>query len=439
MSLGGAGSDSAREPDPCPVLAPDAQTDQSVESEPRRGPGARFEALRSHGFLVLWLSEGLSLLGDRVAMIALVVLVYDRTGSAGAVGLLMTLRAIPPIALGGLAGVLVDRWNLRTTMVLSNLAQGLLVCLIPFMPGSWPIYAVYLAMAVLNQVFVPARSAAIPALVPAAALPSANALFAMGFVAAMALGPALGSALIAAGGLELAFYADALTFLVPAVAVGLIAIPDPRGPRPARTSLTEQLGEGLAYARSRGEVRLALASAAAAFLVIGTLSVCGVVVAKDLLHRESSSFGSLMSAVGAGMVLGGIAVGRLARALGRPRACLAGLTTMALALAGLPWSPSLAAAGAAAAAIGLGMVLVQANAQATLQAADPGLRGRLLGLSQTLIGGATLLASAGAGWAVGLLGAHLALGAVGAVVLAVALGLAATTDTRTPSGEQVLG
>ena len=61
-------------------------------------------ALRSPAFVVLWLSEALSLIGDRLIMVALVTLVYDRTGSASAVGLLMLLKAIPALALGSLAG-----------------------------------------------------------------------------------------------------------------------------------------------------------------------------------------------------------------------------------------------------------------------------------------------------------------------------------------------
>jgi len=68
-------------------------------------------ALRSPAFVVLWLSEALSLIGDRLIMVTLVTLVYDRTGSAGAVGLLMLLKAIPALVLGSLAGVFVDRWN----------------------------------------------------------------------------------------------------------------------------------------------------------------------------------------------------------------------------------------------------------------------------------------------------------------------------------------
>ena len=83
-------------------------------------------ALRSPAFLVLWLSEALSLIGDRLIMVALITLVYDHTGSAGMVGLLMLFKAIPALFLGSVAGAFVDRWDRKWVMVIANLLQGLL-------------------------------------------------------------------------------------------------------------------------------------------------------------------------------------------------------------------------------------------------------------------------------------------------------------------------
>ena len=118
--------------------------------------------LRYPSFVVLWLSEALSLIGDRLIMVALVILVYDRTGSAGAVGLLMLFKAVPALVLGSVAGVFVDRWNRKWIMVSANLLQGLLVFCLPLSPGITVVFIIYLAMATINQFFVPARSATIP-------------------------------------------------------------------------------------------------------------------------------------------------------------------------------------------------------------------------------------------------------------------------------------
>ena len=86
------------------------------------------------------------MVGDRLLMVALITLVYDRTGSAGVVGMLMVFKAIPALLLGSLAGVFVDRWNRKWIMVIANLLQGLLVFLAAprarycdsFLPFIWP-------------------------------------------------------------------------------------------------------------------------------------------------------------------------------------------------------------------------------------------------------------------------------------------------------------
>ena len=102
-----------------------------MPSAPPRTRPPSTPALRSTTFRTLLFSELISLIGDRLVVVALVALVYEQTRSASAVGILMLLKAVPAVALGSLAGALVDRWNRKWVMVGSNLAQGLLVLLIP--------------------------------------------------------------------------------------------------------------------------------------------------------------------------------------------------------------------------------------------------------------------------------------------------------------------
>jgi len=163
--------------------------------------------LRSPAFVVLWLSEGLSMVGDRLVMVALITLVYDRTGSAGVVGLLMVFKAVPALLLGSLAGVFVDRWNRKWIMVIANLLQGLLVFCLPLAPGIAIICAIYFVMSSINQFFVPARSAAIPDLVPQETLMTANSMFAITIVFALAIGPAIGTWIMEKISLEAPYHA----------------------------------------------------------------------------------------------------------------------------------------------------------------------------------------------------------------------------------------
>lgn len=252
-------------------------------------------------------------------------------------------------------------------------------------------------------------------------MPGANSLFALSFVGAMAIGPAIGSWIMLAHGARIVFFVDAFTFLVPALAVGPLMLPDDRPPRPPlQRSVWADLGEGLRHARSEPGVRTALASIAGSFLVIGAMSVCGVVVVKEL-GCESARFGTLMSALGVGMVTGAALSVRVARRLPPASVALMGLVFMAVAVAAMPWSGSLGIATGLSALIGLGMILVQVSAQTVLQTSNPAMRGRLMGLSQTLTGGVSFLSSALVGLALEELKVQLVMGSVGALVLSVAL------------------
>ncbi|MBN1428435.1 MAG: MFS transporter [Anaerolineae bacterium] len=383
--------------------------------------------LRHPGFIVLWLSEALSLIGDRLIMVALVTLVYDRTQSAGAVGLLMVLKSIPALALGSVAGACVDRWNRKWVMVASNLLQGLIVLLIPIVPGIAFVFVAYLIMSTVSQFFVPARASTIPDLVSPEALVAANSLFAIAFVGAIAIGPAIGTWITESYGLSAAFYVDASTFLAPAIAVGLLTIPHQQR-QVVDHSLGADLREGFRFVRSQPVVFAALILSTAAFLIIGTLSVTGVVIVSDILGIETSKFGILMSAMGGGMVVGAIAANGLSRHFERIRLAAVGAGLMAIGIAALPWSPNLPLALVFGVTIGLGMTLVQVNAQTILQTASENLRGRLMGISQALMGCATLLASALSGILVERAGPVVVLGGIG--LLALMATAAAVTVSR---------
>ncbi len=365
--------------------------------EEKQIAGSRFSSIfQSPAFITLWLSEGFSMVGDRLLMVALVTLVYDRTGSAGVVGLLMVFKAVPALLMGSLAGVFVDRWNRKWIMVIANLLQGVLVFLLPVAPAIVYIYAFYLAMSTINQFFVPARSAVIPDLVPPATLLTANSLFAVSIVFAIAIGPAMGSWIMENIGLEAAFQIDAATFLVPAIAVAFLSIPHQKRGK-GQFNPASELKAGLVFSLSQPAVLAALLTITAAFFVIGTVSVSGVVITREVLGLESGRFGYLMSGLGGGMLAGALVSNLVKRRITGIPAGITGTVIMSVALVFLPVSTNLVTACLAAACIGLGMIMVQINGQLLLQTIAPDMRGRLMGISQTLMGSANFLASAIAG------------------------------------------
>lgn len=391
---------------------------------------------RQRAFTTLLLSETVSLIGDRLVALVLVTLVYQRTGSAAWVAALMMCKAVPAVALGTLAGVVADRWPRRRIMVTANLVQGLLVLAIPSVDSVSGILAVYLVMSVVNQFFLPARAATIPSLVGDDALPAANAKFAGAFVAALALGPVLGGVLTEHLGYAAAFYVDALTFLVPALAVASVDIP--HVVRHRMPTLRADSREGLALLRTDSGIRAALIGTTAAYLVIGTMSVTGVVLAQQAFHTGPTGFGLMMSSLGMGMLVGAVTIGRAGAAWRNRPLIPIGLAAAGAATLGLAFVQLLPLALPLSLAMGVGLIATQVRATTTLQSAPPELRGRALGLNQVATGVAQIAATVLSAWGTTSRGATVVIAGVGglAIIVALALRTAAQAPNRPIVEEQ---
>jgi len=317
-------------------------------------------ALRYPKFTVLWISETISLTGDRILLVALIALIYRQTQSATSVGLLSMIKAVPALVLGTIAGVFVDRWSHKWTMVIANLLQGLLVLLIPMTNILPIIFAVYLGMSIISQFFAPARSATIPDLVPEEMLLAANSLFAIGIVASIVIGPAIGGWITDLYGLDTAFYVDALTFLVPAIAVGCLVLPKVERSS-ARRALTGEWREGLTLVRNNADIQAALILIGATMMQIASLSVLGIIILDQQLGIGAAGLGALMSFMGVGMLIGAIAQNFLKRHFSHKQLAAAGAIVAGLGVTALPWMPSLSLCMACTLTLGLGFATVQAK------------------------------------------------------------------------------
>ncbi len=171
----------------------------------------------------LLLTAGLvSMTGDYVLRIGLTYLVYVLTGSTLASGGILLASFLPQILLGSWAGVLVDRWDRRTTMIVANLLQvvGLLPLFAVHDSGSiWVVYAVGAWQGCVEQFFAPAEQALIPHLVPADDLLGANGANSQVGNLARLVGSAAGGVIATLFGISGLATFDAVSF---AVAAGLL-------------------------------------------------------------------------------------------------------------------------------------------------------------------------------------------------------------------------
>ena len=178
--------------------------------------------LRSRDFALLWTAGLISVAGDFALLIALPLHAYALTGSAVATGGVFAASLLPRILLGSIAGVFVDRWDRKRTMVVADLLRAAL--LLPLLAvGSpdllWLLYLVRAATGVVGLIFDPAESALLPRLVGEERLVTANALNALNNNIGRLVGPVAGGLLYASGGLPAVVIVDAASFALSAALI----------------------------------------------------------------------------------------------------------------------------------------------------------------------------------------------------------------------------
>jgi MFS family permease len=259
--------------------------------------------LRNVRFLRLWIGQGTSFVGDAVSMVALIVLVVQITGSASAVGGALVARLLPTIA-SPLAGVLADRADRRVVLVASDLARAVLVLGLVFAKDLATIYVLVFLMGLARTVFNPTVRAAFPRVVGGGDLTRANAFISGTFSTSIMVGPALGGVLVASIGVEAAFLADAVTYLVSAILLSTVPLPRPRRESEEEAGFVRELRSGFGYLVG---ARVPLVIVVGAFLTILTINAtvpAEVFLAKETFGAGDAGYGLLVSLWGGGIVLG---------------------------------------------------------------------------------------------------------------------------------------
>lgn len=243
-----------------------------------------------------------SLTGDSLSLVALMLLVAGRAGDALAVALLLLVGDFAPSLLGPVTGAISDRFDLRRVMIVAELAQGGLVLAIALTLPPLPILLVLVALrAIAGQVFLPASRSAMPALVADEDLPAANALLGFGANGGEVLGPLLAAALVGVIGVPGVLLVDAASFALSALL--LLAVPSLR-PAPSDDGLLGSARDGLRFIRSHKAVRAIALGFCAVVACNGVDDVALVFLARDTFGSGEASVALLLAAVGIGLVVG---------------------------------------------------------------------------------------------------------------------------------------
>jgi len=179
-----------------------------------------FAVFRNPSFARMWLAQLLSTIGDSFTMIAAGILIYQKTGSALSVGLMLIVTSVPTLINGMIAGVFVDRFDRKKIMIISDVSRGILILSIPFLlhSGIFWIYVIAFLSSMITTFFAPAYESVIPEMASDEELSAANSMIAISSFGSTAVGFAA-SGLLAAYSLDVAFYIDSATFFISAILI----------------------------------------------------------------------------------------------------------------------------------------------------------------------------------------------------------------------------
>ncbi len=361
--------------------------------------------LRQRNFSLFWLGQLISIFGDWVLLIALPFYIFDLTGSALATGAMFMASNLPRVLLGSVAGVFVDRWDRRRTMIAADLLRAALMLVLLTVHSVhwlWIVYLVAFTQATIAQFFSPAKNAVIPLLVGERDLIPANSLNSLSGELTRLTAPALGGLLFGLFGLASVVWIDSASFLISGLLIACIALPARGVDTTARgTSWRAVLGEwrdGMRLMRTDPTITAIFATIATAMIGEGFFSTLMVPFVKDVLRGGPQDFGWLVSAQAIGGLIGSLFIGRIGKRV-RPSVLipisgiLFGLFDIALAnLPGRGGLPLLPVALAAIALAGAPVVGFSVGLQTLLQASVANdYRGRVFGAYATTVAFMTLV------------------------------------------------
>ena len=300
---------------------------------------AGWALLRRRDFGLLWAGGLISETGDWFLLVGLPFWVLQETGSSLVTASVFLVGLLPGLVAGPLAGVLVDRWDRRRTLVAVSLAEALFLLPLLAVDGPDRLWVVYLVMAVeasLGQLNDPARNALVPSLVPRDDLVAANALIGLNSNLARLVGSPLGGILVELAGLPGLVIGDAISFLLGAALLALVrprasAPSQVEGPRrgsvPAEADGRGELStapgggfvrewvDGLRVAVGDHGLRWGLVVNGMAAVAQGVFTVLFVLFVTRELSGDGAQVGLLRGVQAIGGLLGGVVVVGLARRL----------------------------------------------------------------------------------------------------------------------------
>lgn len=398
--------------------------------------------LKNRGFILLWIGQLLSQLGDKIFFVLMVALLENYQPTAGLAqnsmySILMLAFTLPAILFGSAGGIFVDRFSKKLILVGSNILQTLLVLLIAFLPREFFILLILtFAISTLAQFFAPAEQAAIPVLVPKQNFMAANALYSSTMMGALIVGFAIGEPILSLAKTWLGEgYGQEMIvgglYLLSALAVQPINFGPKHQPDDHHGSGINPWADfkaGLRYLTKNRLVLNAMLQLTTLYCVFAALMVLTIRLAAEFGLKEKQ-FGFFLAAAGVGMVFGAATLGHWGNKFHHKPLPLMGFLIMSLVLGVFSFINNIALGLGLSAFLGIGAALIGVPMQTLIQHhTPPTMYGKVFGFQNHIVNIALSAPLAITGPLTDILGLRIVL--VGMSVVVAGVGIWTWKNTR---------
>jgi len=339
------------------------------------------DVLRINVMRRVWYAQIISLFGDWLALFAVIAVVsFAMHGAPKQIIGVQISYMLPIVFVGPIAGVFVDRWAPKRTLVASDLIRAVLALLLIPTTAIWQVYIVLAALSCVSAFFGPAQQVTIRTHVPAGGLVSANALMQIAFMGSRIVGPAAAGYVATKFGPRTCYALDVASFVGSAALIGSVAIARP--PASASADATESksnrihaiwrdMREGMSFIVHHAAVLFVVLAMAAGLFIIGCFGPLIAIYVRDNLRGSAQLFGYVSGTIGVGLLIGTQVIRKVASRWREDTLVLSGLAGVGAGVFILGAAPFVAATMVATLTIGFTFAAIMVPAQTLLQRETP--------------------------------------------------------------------
>ncbi len=303
------------------------------------------ELLKDKNFFLLWFAQIISNFGDRLNQMALIGLIYIRTpGSTIELAKLLSFTILPVFIIGPIAGIYVDRWNKRATMIACDIIRGVLVLLIPliikYSTSMAPIYIIVFVIFSVTRFFVPSKLSIIPDIVHKDKLLLVNSLSSTTMMIATIVSFGFSGIIVALFGPQAGFYIDSASYFISAGLMFFVIVKLKESIESGKASvkfsgapkrtIVGDIKEGLAYLKGHKDIRMVANTMFLIMAGVGSIYIVIIVFIQETLRSSTKHLGLLVMFLGIGLFFGSLVYGKFGSKFSKRKVINFGLLTTGL-------------------------------------------------------------------------------------------------------------